>query len=212
MENNEKLNREIQQILQSRLSSESEAVHTSLKAAEKQLRSGSQKRPSWPRKWAPLLAAACVIALLTLFLFPRDTALYELPEMRSEIVRGAGEDEMGQESQRYEEAVAAFNARNYSQSTGILRELHSADPQTLQYQYYYGLSLIGEENYVAAVSVLEDLAQGQSVFKNEASYYIAIAFYEQGQVEEAVHYLKAIPPSSPIYPDVERLLEALTQD
>jgi len=198
-----KLQEEMTNLLSRRLSSEEETLRTNLKKVETTYRKG--KVILWKQWLIPLAAAACLLIVAKFVFFPSDTALYELPEMRSEIVRG----NQNNEADSYERAVEAFNAKDYQESTPILLELHYADKAILQYQFYLGLSLIGEKKFDDAQKYLLFLADGESVFQQEASYYLGIALMESGQTEQAKQRLSNIDPSSKIYERAKKLLDSI---
>ncbi len=194
---------EMTDLLTRRLSSEEEALRANLTEAETKHRTG--KVISWKQWLTPLIAAACILIVVKFVFFPSDTALYELPEMRSEIVRGSQNNEADQ----YEDAVKAFNDKNYQKSTRILMQLHRADNTILQYQFYLGLSLIGEKKFDDAQMSLLPIAEGESVFQQEANYYLGIALVELGQTEQAKERLSNIDPSAKIYEKAKKLLDSI---
>lgn len=203
MKNEEKLNQELERILSSRLSAEAGALRSTLKQSEQKFRNTSMNI----RRLIPLLAAACVLVAATLFFMPwKDSDhFYELPNMRSEVVRG----DAATEDQRYERAAASFNDRQYGQSSALLQALVEEQPDVLQYQYYLGLSLLGEERYTQAAGWLESLAEGASVFRDESTYYLAVALYLNGDQEEAKRRSETIPTTSDQYQKAQELLRKI---
>lgn len=203
---------DIHQILKSRLSEESDALRKNLVIAAKEVRQGTRHIRSWKTNVITFVAAACVLILASLFLFPRENSLYELPQMRSEIVRGSTDMEDNSASQRYEEAVEAFNKGLYNKSTKLLSDLQVENPEVSQYQYYHGLSLLGEMKYSNASSLLAELAQGESVFKNEALYYVAIAYYKEGRMDDAILSLEMVPENAAVYDKAQLLLKTIQKE
>lgn len=199
------LQKELRNNLKNRLSADATALREKLIIAEMNMR----KNPSQSmqlRKWTPYLAAACLLIAGALFFFPTsDNNIYNLPDMRSEIVRGNASGEI----HRYEEAVLAFNTHDYGRSSTILRELFSMDPEVLQYQYYLGLSLIGENKMEAAVTQLRALAEGTSVYQQESKYYLAFALHHSGKNQEAKNWLNQIPSNVKIYEEAQTLLKKI---
>lgn len=204
------LQQEIYNILEYRSTSGAEGLREKLSEVETAFRSGARKRTSIVRKLIPIWAAACVLILAMLFLLPRTENLYELPQMRSEIVRGQSDQEPA--SQRYEAAVSAFNQGQYAESTNLLRDLQRENPNILQYGYYLGISLIGEKNFGEAENQLAGLASGESVYKNEAIYYLAVALYEQGKMGDALVQANLVPQTSSVYPQAQKLIQVLNRE
>jgi len=156
------------------------------------------------KKWAvSVAAAACLLVLGRLFLFA-PAEYYELPQMRSEIVRGDADGAAAV----YEDAVRAFNAKDYASATAILRQLARQEPEILQYQYYLGLSLMGERKFQEASDRLLPLADGESIFRQEANYHLAIAYRELARPEEARSRLERIDRKSKVYEKARKLLKS----
>ena len=215
MKNEEKLNEELENILSSRLSGEAESLRSTLKETEQAFRSASMEEPADRpasktvniRRLIPLLAAACVLVAGTLFFFPGKDAdpFYELPNMRSEVVRG----DASTADQRYEEAARSYNEGQYARSSELLQALVDEQPEVLQYQYYLGLSLLGEEHYTLAAAWLEPLAEAESVFRDESTYYLAVALYQNEDLDEARRRAEAIPTTSNEYQNAQKLLNKM---
>jgi len=200
------LQQEISAILTHRLSGEEQALRSNLAEAEARYRAGKERNVvPWKRWITPLIAAACILITMKIVFFPSDSALYDLPEMRSEIVRGSQRSA----EERYEEAVKAFNTKEYARSSSILSELYQSDATILQYQFYLGLSLIGEGKFDEAGQYLSTIAEGASVFKAEANYYLAVALFKSGKKEEATERLSRIDESSTIYERAQKLLDKI---
>jgi len=197
------LQQELHAVLRKRLLADDGPLRQTLGDAEKSFRTEKGKIWVWRRWIIPIAAAACLLILGRLFLFPGS--YYQLPEMLSEIVRG----DINSEKNQYEQAVRAFNEKDYVESTKILKQLLSEDSSVLQYQYYLGLSLIGEKKFEEATQYLLPLADGESVFQHEANYYVAVAYIEGGQEEKAKQRLEMIGTSSKIYDKAQKLLKKL---
>ncbi|WP_437921646.1 hypothetical protein [Sphingobacterium sp. LRF_L2] len=193
--------KEIADLLSRRLTTDTQPLKATLVEAEKAYR--TTPIVQWKRWVYPLLAVATLALVGRFFFFPSADPLYQLPEMRSEIVRGH-ENEY---ATRYEEAVKAFNSRHYKESTEILQDLHRTDSSVVQYTFYLGLSLLGEEKTSDATVVLQPLADGTSVFRYESAYYLAIALHQTGQIEEAKKHLATIPKDVQIYTKAQQLLD-----
>ena len=53
------------------------------------------------------------------------------------------------------------------------------------------------------------IAEGESVFQQEANYYLGIALVELGQTEQAKERLSNIDPSAKIYEKAKKLLDSI---
>jgi len=202
-----RLQSEIHQAIAGRLAREggASALRNSLRQAEDRFRrtAGNGGQPAKNRvfalsewkKWAvSVAAAACLLVLGRLFFFA-PAEYYELPRMRSEVVRGDADGTAAV----YEDAVRAFNGKDYASATAILRQLASQEPDIVQYRYYLGLSLLGERKFQEAAEQLLPLADGESIFRQEANYHLAIAYSELDRPEDAKSRLERIDRKSKVY-------------
>lgn len=201
---------ELHQILSARLQNPTDELRKNLLAAEQNARLQNNSTSLKIKTLIPYLAAACILVMATLFFFPwqKSDNLYSLPEMRSEVVRG----EQSTENQAYEEAVLAFNQKKYGSSSDLLKQLSQENPEILQYQYYHGLSLMGEKKFSEALPHLIELSEGLSVFKNDASYYAAICYYELGDFKNSTHQIQSIPENVEIYKEAQKLLQKIKEE
>jgi len=190
-------------VLEKRLNSKEEDLRASLQTARASLAQERGKVVSFKKWLIPIAVAACLLIIGRL-VFDSST-YYELPAMQSEIVRGQEDPE----ALSYENAVKAFNDDDYDQSATILKALITEHPDVLQYQYYYGLSLLGKKEFGSATDLLIPLAEGESVFRDDALYYLAIAYIELKQAPKAIECIQRISPDTHGYSKAQKLLKRL---
>jgi tetratricopeptide (TPR) repeat protein len=178
-----RLQKEVHDIINRRLESKEDELRGNLAHARANMAKATS--PSkMVRMYIPIAVAACLLVFFGLFLFRGgDQALSELPVMQSEIVRG----EDG--NMDYEDAVAAFNHGKYREARAILEALIVQEPTVVQYQYYAALTYIGDENWKEAVATLTPLAEGVSIYVDEARYYMALAYWKSGENTKAKEIL-----------------------
>ena len=198
------LQKEVYEILAKRIVSPEMELRDTFSAAENSLRYGSTSiQQAKIKRFIPYIAAACILFIASLFFFNSANTLYDLPLMRSEVVRGQAHDMV------YEDAVKAVNAGNYPDARLKLESLLAMTPSNEQYTYYIGLTYVGQEDWQQAKQVLNPLAKGESVFAEEASYYLAISYYRTGNKEDAVRLLKQIPMDSTLGKRAEKLVDKI---
>ncbi|MBL1407781.1 tetratricopeptide repeat protein [Sphingobacterium faecale] len=183
------LQKEVYDILNKRtpIQDNSVKLKMTLDEVNQRYRDSSNSSRGFIKRWLPIVAAACLLIVGSLFFFQRSDELYELPTMRSEIVRGKTENIS------YENAVQAFNNGKYEEAGEILSTLLDGAPEQIQYQYYLGLSYIGSKQWSKAIDLLVPIANGPSVFSTESNYYLALAYYEKGDTDSAKMCLNKIP-------------------
>lgn len=186
-----KLQREVHDILNSRINSTEVELRNTLAEVELKTRYGAVRNVINFKKIISIAAVFLVISFGTLWFYKtNENSIYELPIMQSEIVRG----ELSNSS--YEDAVLLFNTSKYNEAQLILKELISKDSTVIQYQYYYGLCFIGDHKWDAAISSLHEVANGESIFADDAKYYLALAYYKLDKLNEAHQYLNKISDES----------------
>ncbi len=197
------LQREVYDILNKRTNLQDDSLKLTLAEVNQRYRSSSNSSKWGVKRWLPIVAAACILLVGTLFFFQGSDELYELPMMRSEIVRGK------MENASYENAVKAFNAGKYKEASDNLSALLESDPDQVQYQYYFALTYIGSKQWVKAIDLLAPIANGPSVFATESNYYLALAYYEQGDIDSAKMCLNKIPSDGDIAEKAVKLREKM---
>jgi len=166
-----------------------------------------QKQPakvvSFKKAWIALAAAACIaIAVVTTGIFTSPN--YEaLPEMTTTTTRGTDTDSL------YNEAVNAYAKKEYPLAINALNQLMQTDSANAAVRYYLGLSLIGEKTYQRAASILETVANGPSVYKEDAAYFAGLAYYKTGDRVNATQFLQQVPAGSSYYKKAQKLLAKL---
>lgn len=180
------LQREVYEILNGRLRSEDKLVRQTLSDVNRKYRSKPQAAII-TKKWWSIVAAACVLIVGSLFFFKGSDNLYELPLMRSEIVRG------GESNNSYEKAVYAFNVQNYTAAREQLQALLNKEPEVVQYQYYLALTYVGDKKWDESIDLLTPIANGPSVFSIEANYYLALSYFKNGDKSNSKMCLNKIP-------------------
>ncbi|TDQ76666.1 tetratricopeptide repeat protein [Sphingobacterium yanglingense] len=197
------LQREVYDILNRRVHVEDEPLKMTLAEVNRRYRSSSSSPKSAVKRWLPVVVAACLLLVGSLFFFQGSNELYELPMMRSEIVRGK------MENTSYENAVQAFNAGRYKEAGDILSVLLESDPEQVQYQYYLALTYIGSKQWVKAIDLLAPIANGPSVFSIDSNYYLALAYYTKGDKDNAKMCLNKIPAEGEIGDKAAKLREKM---
>lgn len=197
------LQREVYEILNKRVHTQEGAVKQTLSEVNQRYRNQSKTSTPTIKRWLPAVAAACILLVGSLFFFRGSEDLYELPLMRSEIVRGVTENTS------YEDAVQAFNVGKYKEAGELLSILLEQEPAQIQYQYYLALSYIGDKQWVKAIDLLIPIANGPSVFALESDYYLALAYYETGDLDNAKMCLNKIPAEGEIGAKASKLLKKM---
>jgi len=181
-----------------------------LKAFKKNLKSISKEHFKTKKSkvvafkpWQYAIAASVAI-LVGLFVFQNINPSfddYNNPEMATFIERGDVNENL-------KLAQDAFNAKNYKAAIpyfeAILKENKSPE-----IQYFYAVSLLEENQFQKAETNLSELKSGTSIYKNKATWYLALSKLKQKDYDSCKEILLTIPDDFEDYDQVQELLNEL---
>jgi len=197
------LQREVYAILCNDHAFHAPKVRMSLKEVNEQYRMADASPTFNKRKWLPLALLLFVGIMGSLFFFHTNEDLYALPAMRSVIVR----EPIREVS--YKDAVAAYTKKSYAEASHILERLLAKQPEQMQYNYYLGLSYMGQERWSDAISRLQAVAESSTWFADDAKYYLAVIYISKEERSNARLLLDDISPNSKVGVKAKRLLHTL---
>lgn len=154
-------------------------------------------------KW---MGVAAVLVIGLLIWAPWRTNLYEqygISKEMSVAERGEGD------KNNLEKAADYYNANDFAAAGKILEKEYEADAGNSLVAYYYGITLIENRDEEKARTVLSKLYNGESVFKYDAAYYIALSFVKQNNHPNALEWLEKIPQDSSGYDKAQELIKKL---
>lgn len=182
---------------------EREAFKTNLNEISDKHFNTSKPKVVLMRPWY-YAAAASVIILFGLFFFDYNNptfADYDNPETAAFVERG-------DTNATLKEAQAAFNDGRYKEAIPLFEEILKEN-NTPEIQYFYGVSLLEESKYPKAEAVFNELRSGTSVYKEKATWNLALSKLKQKKYNECKAVLETISQDYENYDDVEKLLDEL---
>jgi len=151
-----------------------------------------QTRKTTRRIWllAPVLAAACALALL-LFYRPKDLfrQYYQSP-LAAFTEKGSAAAGL------YQQAEQAFNAGDFVRAGQYFDTILAENPGDLQASFYRGLCHLETGDPAAARGMLEPLAQGPSAFAEDARWFLALSYLREKDYAACLAELDQIPEGS----------------
>lgn len=154
-------------------------------------------------RWVSAVAAVLVLGMLIWAPWKGD--LYEqfnnLPQMNVA--------ERGAEKTDLDQAGILFNAKKYNEAKVVLEKLNAADPQNAMVSYYYGVSLLETNEIAKGRLLLEDLFKGQSVYKYDAAYAMAMSYLKEDKKADAKFWLEKISEGAVQFEKAQQLLKKL---
>lgn len=145
-------------------------------------------------KWISSIAAVLVIGLL--LWAPWNGNLYQ---------QYAGDHQMlvaerGIEQEKdLDKAAAFYNEKKFVEAQHILENLRLKEPNNAMVSYYYAQTLIETDSLAKARGVLHNIYQGESVFKYDAAYAIAMSYLKENQKAQCKLWLQKIPAGTTNY-------------
>jgi hypothetical protein len=181
-----------------------------LKAFKKNLKSMSKvhfktKKPKAVafKPWQYAIAASIAI-LVGLFVFQNINPSFEdynNPEMATFIERGDVNENL-------KLAQDAFNAKKYKTAIPYFEAVLNST-KSPEIQYFYAISLLEESQFPKAETNLLELKSGTSIYKNKATWYLALSKLKQKEYKSCKEILLTIPDDFEDYDQVQQLLNEL---
>ena len=117
------------------------------------------------------------------------------------------------------QAANLFNTGDYLKAKRILQPEYMEHPQNPFLSYYFAITLIETGKAYEARTILMPLNKKQSLFTDDAAYYIALSFlkhnqwsfFEKVNKPEAIEWLKKVPAGTPNASKAQALIAELEQ-
>lgn len=155
-------------------------------------------------RWISGVAAVLIIGLLIFNPWRGDLYhQYSTATTMSVSERGAGPET------DLERAAALYNDKKYSQAEPLLATISKADTTNSLVQFYYAVTLIEDKKEADARPVLEKLYNGQSAFKYNAAYYMALSYIKVKDKANCRKWLERVPQGTSNYAKAQELLKKL---
>jgi hypothetical protein len=136
-------------------------------------------------KWTSAIAAVLFVGLM-LWSPWKDNPYQEFIENNQMLVVDRGVTTLTD----LDRAAAYFNAHQYAAAAPLLAKLHQEKPDDSMISYYYSISLIETGNFAGAKAILLKIYNGESAFKSEAAYALAMWYLKNDQKADAKSWLR----------------------
>ena len=150
--------------------------------------------------------AASIILLFSVFIFNQfsnptysDFSNYDTISL---TVRGDNDA-------AFKKAENAFNIKDFKNAKKAFTELINNDSNNSELKLYSAISSIELGDFASAEALLEDLKEGNSVFKNKAIWFLALSKLKQNDNKACAEILKTIPEEAENYNQANKLLKRL---
>jgi hypothetical protein len=153
-------------------------------------------------KWASGIAAILVIGL---FIWAPWNAnpYHDFMDESVMLVTERGADQLTD----LDKAANYFNNKDYNAAQTLLQKLNTQEPNNAMVAYYYGLTLGITKDTEKGKAVLSNVYKGESAFKYDAAYAIALIYLNENQEADGKIWLQKIPKGTRLYQNAITLLE-----
>lgn len=156
------------------------------------------------KKWLPAVAAVMVVGLM--LWAPWNQDIYERYADNGQMLV----TERGAEKQtNLDVAAAFFNDKKYVEAERLLEKEYLVNPNNEMVGYYFGITLIENKKGDVARTVLSKIYEGQSAFKYDAAYYVALSFLKEDKNADCRLWLQKIPAGTTHYKQAIELIQKL---
>ena len=149
------------------------------------------------------IAASVVIAFGTWFMMQGNPEYGDFNQHENAYFT-----ERGSVIKNLKAAQNAFNEKNYKLAIENF-EIVLKEYDKPEVRFFYGISLLEESQFADAESNFTNLQKGTSIYKDKATWYLALSKLKQNQLEECKNYIKQIPEDAEDYTKAQKLLDKL---
>lgn len=197
---------ETTRFLDTAFSPEAAAFKENLKTISREHFGGSLKKEPKVisfRPWQYAVAASITILFGTWFLMQSNDPEYNDFNQHEK----AYFTERGSENKNLKDAQDFFNSQEYQKAVASFEKVAVLD--TPELQYFYAISLIETNDFSKAAVFLNTIRQGNSIYKDKATWYLALSELKQHKTQECQSLLKQIPPDAEDFDKAQELLKDL---
>jgi len=159
------------------------------------------------KRYGKYMVAASLVLFATLFYFKNSKGLYEdfakHPNLDI-VVRGNIDVHLVN-------VQKAFNTKNYALAEQELSIILAKDKDNtkVELQLYLAISLMEQDKFTLADSILEKIEKGNSIYKNKAIWNLGLSKLKQKDFESCKTVLKTLPENAEDYDLAQKLLGKL---
>ena len=113
------------------------------------------------------------------------------------------------ENRTLQNAETAFNDKNFIQAEKEFELLLKTDATNQEFQLYKAISEIELNKFNESEKALKNISSGNSVYKHQATWYLALIKLKQKEYKECATILHTIPQDADQYKLAQKLLKKL---
>lgn len=150
------------------------------------------------RRLIPAIATVAVIILALVLFLPKSNPYQGLVEITpAQYVAAEIRGEEDEAQTIFQTGMERYLAEDYTAAEHFLQEAIRIEPDNPQFQFFYAVTLLLNQDYEKALNYLASPALRQSAYREDALWYSAQAQLKLGKAEGAMENLRelAVPDS-----------------
>lgn len=157
-------------------------------------------------RWIATAAAVLIMTVMLTVWQPWQKNLYQqyvdtqMPEVAE---RGLPADSLLKKASGY------FNNNKFDAAIPLFELILKEDPQNAYVRYYYGITLLQNGQIENSRKELTQVYNGISLFRYDASFYLALGYLKEKNKKDCKKWLNTIPPDAGIYTRAQELMKKL---
>nr|WP_315220128.1 tetratricopeptide repeat protein [uncultured Flavobacterium sp.] len=181
-----------------------EAFKTNLKTISEANFRASKAKVIQLKPWYFTVAASVAVLIGIFFLNQNSNPRFEDFNQPEE----AYFTERSSSNTTLKQAEIAFNTKEYNKAIPLFETLLKEN-KTAEIQYFYGISLLEENQFKQSETVFNELKSGTSAYKNKAIWSLALSKLKQKDYKSCKEILLTIPADYENFEEVQKLLKEL---
>jgi predicted Zn-dependent protease len=106
-------------------------------------------------------------------------------------------------------AADFYNQKDYTKALPLLKDILTSKPDETQLKLAAGICYLQTGRFDSATAVFDEIANGTSVFNNEAVWYKALAALNQNRLDECYRILEKLPAEASSYKEAKKLMKKI---
>jgi hypothetical protein len=151
------------------------------------------------------ISSIAAILIISFFLLKPQTSLYDQFAEHSNLeiqVKGDNDESLLN-------AAELYNTKSYTEVIPVFKEYLKSNPTDYEIQMSLGIALLETDKSKEAFLIFEIIYKQDNVFKNKATWYLALVNVKTDRKEIAKVYLESIPKDSFYAKKAKKLLNKL---
>lgn len=164
-------------------------------------------KPKRNLRWLAIAASVAAITIALYWILSPKQNLYDLYAQHEPLQLT---EKSGNQPTLIRQVEETFNNGDFPAALNAINELLTTQASDLQSQMVKAICLMETNQTEDARSIFKSIASGQSVFKTEAQWYMALSYLKENNIEQTKAELQKIPDNDPDWSSkVTQLLKKL---